>query len=117
MLDQKAKELGRLLGQSPEYQALRRARDLLAGDADLMRALQRLDALRDAAGALVDSGGSLPPEMDKEVELLVAQVDKSPVYRGYLAAHAGFEKLLGNVNRLIQEGIEAGASSSIITLS
>jgi cell fate (sporulation/competence/biofilm development) regulator YlbF (YheA/YmcA/DUF963 family) len=117
MLEQKAKELGRLLGQSQEYQALRRARELLAGDAELMGALQRLEALRNTATALMDRGESPTPEMDREVELLISQVDLSPAYRSYVSAHAGFEKLLGNVNRLIQEGIESGSGSTIITLS
>ena len=40
MIEEKAKELGRLIGQSAEYQAVKRANDAITGDRD---AIERRD--------------------------------------------------------------------------
>jgi hypothetical protein len=40
----------------------------------------------------------------------------SPVGQTYVTARANFEKLMAKVNQQISEGMEKGASSSIITL-
>ena len=44
MLSEKAAELGRMIGQSTEYQALKRANDALAEDKEVVAALQRMEA-------------------------------------------------------------------------
>ena len=46
MLDEKAKELGRTIGQSTEYQALKRSNDLLTEDTEASTVLRRLTQLR-----------------------------------------------------------------------
>lgn len=49
MLSEKAGDLGRLIGQSAEYQAVKRATEALNGDREITTALQRMEALRDEA--------------------------------------------------------------------
>ena len=51
MLDEKARELGRLIGQSSEYQAVKRANDALNNDRDAVALLRKMDQLRDEAMA------------------------------------------------------------------
>ena len=46
MIDQRAKALGRLLGQSEEYKALKRANDELGADREAVKNLQRMEELR-----------------------------------------------------------------------
>ncbi len=45
MLEDKSKELGRLIGQSPEYQAVKRANDALGQDKEAVELLRRMEAL------------------------------------------------------------------------
>ena len=45
MLSDKAQELGRLIGQSAEYQAVKRANEALNEDREVVTALQRMDTL------------------------------------------------------------------------
>src|SRR5688572_16324437 len=45
MIEEKAQELGRLIGQSPEYQTLRRAEKSLQEDAETRARLEKIDQL------------------------------------------------------------------------
>ena len=49
MLEDKAKELGRLIGQSTEYQALKRSSEALNDDRDAVTLLQQMEKLRGEA--------------------------------------------------------------------
>ena len=46
MLEDKAIEVGRLIGQSPEYLAVKRANEALAADQEAVALLQKLEQLR-----------------------------------------------------------------------
>ena len=46
MIEDKAKDLGRLIGQSSEYQAVKRASDALNEDKDTVTLLQKMEQLR-----------------------------------------------------------------------
>ncbi|HEY7567164.1 MAG TPA: YlbF family regulator, partial [Gemmatimonadaceae bacterium] len=56
MLDQKAKDVGRLIGQSPEYQAVKRANEALHNDRDAVTSLNRMETLRQEAQRLIAQG-------------------------------------------------------------
>jgi len=45
MIEDKAKDLGRLIGQSSEYQAVKRASDALNEDKDTVTLLQKMEQL------------------------------------------------------------------------
>ena len=49
MLEEKSKDLGRLIGQSPEYQALKRSSEALNEDREAVALLQQMDKLRGEA--------------------------------------------------------------------
>lgn len=111
---EKAKELGRLLGQTPEYQALERARARALEDRELASSLQRMGELeRDIARSL-RSGQEPPVELQEEYEQRFGQLQASPVYQGLVAAQENFDKVLTRVNDQITQGIEAGSRSRII---
>ena len=46
MIDEKAKELGRMIGQSAEYQAVKRANEALNEDKEAVALLQQMEKLR-----------------------------------------------------------------------
>jgi cell fate (sporulation/competence/biofilm development) regulator YlbF (YheA/YmcA/DUF963 family) len=116
MLDQKARELGRLIGQSSEYQGLRRANESLSSDAEAVALLRRMEELRINAQRMIERGESPPEQMERELDDLLAKVQVNPTYQRAIVAQENFDKLMVQVNTWIAEGIKTGAASPIITL-
>jgi cell fate (sporulation/competence/biofilm development) regulator YlbF (YheA/YmcA/DUF963 family) len=117
MIDEKAKDLGRQIGQSAEYQALKRTNDLITEDAEASKVLQRLSQLRAEAQQFIERGEEPPQEMEQELDTLLRSVELNPAYQRAIVAQANFDKLMVRVNEWISEGIRAGATSKIITLN
>ena len=116
MIWDKAQDLGRLIGQSAEYQALRRAESTLREDKDTVAKLDQIQTLARQVDQMVSSG-QMPDQVTAEsYETAVRDLEMSPVGQAYVVARANFEKLMGKVNQQISEGMEKGATSSIITL-
>ena len=116
MLSEKAAELGRLIGQSAEYQALKRANDALAEDREVVAALQRMEALRQEAQVMIERGQNPTPEMEAELDQLLSKVQVNALYQRLAVANENFDKVMLQVNQWIHDGIKRGATSSIITL-
>jgi cell fate (sporulation/competence/biofilm development) regulator YlbF (YheA/YmcA/DUF963 family) len=116
MIEDKAKELGRLIGQSAEYKAVRRANDALNDDRDAVTLLRKMEQLRVNAAEMIRRGERPTQEMEQELDTLLGQVQSQPVYQRLVAAQENFDKVMGKVNDWILDGIEKGAQSSIITL-
>jgi cell fate (sporulation/competence/biofilm development) regulator YlbF (YheA/YmcA/DUF963 family) len=117
MIDEKAKDLGRQIGQSAEYQALKRTNDLITEDAEASQVLQRLSQLRAEAQQFIERGEEPPQEMEQELDTLLRSVELNPAYQRAIVAQANFDKLMVRVNEWISEGIRTGAVSKIITLT
>jgi len=116
MIEEKGRELGRHIGQSREYQELKRANDALAQDQEAVKLLKQMEALRGDAQRMIERGQRPTPEMEKQLDDLLSQVQVQPVYQRLLSAQENFDKLMQRVNELILEGIEKGAASPIIML-
>ena len=116
MLDEKARELGRLIGQSPEYQAVKRANEALNGDRDAVALLRQMDQLRDQAQHMIERGQNPTAEMEQQLDDLLSKVQVNSNYQRAIAAQENFDKTMLQVNNWITEGIKKGATSSIITL-
>jgi cell fate (sporulation/competence/biofilm development) regulator YlbF (YheA/YmcA/DUF963 family) len=117
MIESKAKELGRLVGQSPEYQAVKRANDALSQDATALGLLKQMEQLRVDAQQMIQRGERPTEQMEKDLDALLGQVQGQMVYQRLVSAQENFDKLMARVNDWIVDGIEKGATSSIITLS
>ena len=116
MIWDKAQELGRQIGQSAEYQALRRAESTLREDKDTVAKLDQIQTLARQVDQMV-AGGQMPdPATAESYENAVRDLEMSPVGQAYVVARSNFEKLMAKVNQQISEGMEKGATSSIITL-
>lgn len=116
MLEDKAKELGRIIGQSGEYQAVKRANDALNGDRDAVTLLRQMEQLRTEAQRMIERGEQPTPEMEQQLDGLLEKVQVNPAYQGVAAAQENFDKIMMRVNEWILEGIQRGAASPIITL-
>ena len=116
MIEDKARELGRLIGQSPEYQAVKRANDALGQDAGAVALLKQMEQLRMSAQQLLQRGERPTEAMEKQLDGLLGQVQREPVYQRLVSAQENFDKTMGKVNDWIVDGIERGAASPIITL-
>ena len=116
MIPQKAEDLGRQIGQTEEYKALKRAQDRLQGAKELASQLRRLQELAEGLERAMEEGRT-PPEADRSAyEQVLTQVQGDPVYQAMVAAQANFDKLMVRVNEHILDGIRKGAASPIITL-
>ncbi len=117
MIEEKAQELGRLIGQSPEYQTLRRAEKTLQDDAETRGRLEKIDQLARQIDEQV-AQKKLPDEATVTAyEAAVRDLEVSTQGQAYVIARANYEKLMTKVNQQMSVGIERGASSSIITLA
>lgn len=117
MLEDKARDLGRLIGQSAEYQAVKRASSALNEDKDSIALMRRMEEIRVDAERLMTGGESPTPEMERELDELLSKVQTNPVYQQMAVAQENFDKLMSRVNEVILDGIHKGAASPIITLS
>ena len=111
---EKAKEVGRLLGQTDEYKALQRARQRLNEDRESVEAVNRLSELEREITGQLQQGQQPSDEAQKEYEELAGSLQSGPIYQGLIAAQSNFDKVLQKVNEQIGEGMEAGSKSSII---
>ena len=116
MLQDKASELGRMIGQSAEYQAVKRANDALGQDQAAVALLKQMEQLRMNAQQMIQRGERPTEQMEKDLDSLLGQVQSQMAYQRLVSAQENFDKLMGRVNEWIVDGIEKGATSSIITL-
>jgi cell fate (sporulation/competence/biofilm development) regulator YlbF (YheA/YmcA/DUF963 family) len=112
----KAQDLGRQIGQSAEYQALRRAEATLREDKDTVAKLDQIQTLARQVDQMVATGQKPDKATAESYETAVRDLEMSPVGQAYVVARSNFEKLMAKVNQQISEGMEKGATSSIITL-
>lgn len=117
MIEETARQLGRMLGQGEEYRALQRAREALEGDAELAKKLRRLEELATKLQERVAQG--LEPEGPDadEYDRLFGDVQSSLSYQRLVAAQSNFDKVMHHVQERIVEGMQQGAESRIITLT
>jgi cell fate (sporulation/competence/biofilm development) regulator YlbF (YheA/YmcA/DUF963 family) len=104
------------VGQSPEYQAVKRASDALNDDKETVTLLQKMEQLRVSAQRMMQRGDRPTEEMERELDTLLGQIQGRPTYQRLVVAQENFDKVMARVNDWILEGMEKGAASPIITL-
>jgi len=113
---EKATELGRLVGQSDEYQALKRAHESVREQDELRGRMDELTALAQRIEEAVARDQEPPPEAIEHYNTLLGLIQSQPEYQRVVAAQTNFDKLMLKVDGQIREGIKTGAASRIITL-
>ena len=116
MIEERARELGRLIGQSKEYQDLKRANDALGQDPEAVKLLKAMEALRAEAQHMIERGERPNQDMERQLDELLSKVQVQPGYQRLITAQENFDKLMSRVNEWILEGIDKGAASPIIML-
>lgn len=116
-IQEKAREVGRLLSQTDEYKALKRANAQLSDDRDSVALLNRLEELQDEFAVALRTGIEPSQEKQDEYEGLLDQLQGRGVYQGVVAAQSNFDRLMMRINEEIARGIEAGEQSRIILSS
>jgi cell fate (sporulation/competence/biofilm development) regulator YlbF (YheA/YmcA/DUF963 family) len=116
MLSERALELGRLIGQSTEYQAVKRANTALNEDKAAMALLQKMEGLRTAAQQMIERGEQPTAEMEQELDDLLSEVQTNPTYQRMVVSNENFDKIMVQVNQWILDGMRKGSASPIITL-
>ena len=116
MLEDKAKELGRVIGQSSEYQAVKRTSEALNADTEAVSLLRQMEELRGKAREMIERGEEPGADMEQRVDVLLAEIQGRLTYQHAVVAQENFDKLMLRVNNWIMEGIKKGAASPIITL-
>ena len=111
---EKAREIGRLVAQSEEYKALKRANERLADDRDTVAGINRLAALQESIGRALQQGDEPGDAEREEFERLAGSVQASPNYQSFEAARANFDRLMMRIDEEIAKGLEAGEQSRII---
>ncbi len=111
---ERAREVGRLLSQTDEYQALKRANDRLSDDREAVTRMNRLAELQDELAVSLHRGVEPSQELQDEYERLVGEIQQNSVYQGLVAAQSNFDRLMSRINDEIARGIEAGSQSRII---
>jgi cell fate (sporulation/competence/biofilm development) regulator YlbF (YheA/YmcA/DUF963 family) len=117
VIAERAIDLGRLIGQSDEYKALRRAHERVKDERDLQERMSRLHALAEQLERTAMNEQDPPETAVNEYNDLLNTIQADPRYQSVVAAQANFDKLMLRVNEQILEGIKRGAASPIITLS
>lgn len=113
---EKAGELGRLLGQTDEYQALKRAHERINESPELKEKMETLDGLAREMEAAAGRGQEPAQDQIERYDQLLGEIQGSAAYQAVVAAQSNFDKLMLKVNKDIMEGIRKGADSRIITL-
>src|SRR5204863_4071933 len=116
VLEEKAEDLGRVLGQTDEYKALRRATEALREDQAVQKVLAEAEQLAQEIERAAQQGKEPTKEQVEQYDKALQSVQGNTVYQQMVAAQANFEKLMARINARIYEGIKKGSASPIITL-
>jgi cell fate (sporulation/competence/biofilm development) regulator YlbF (YheA/YmcA/DUF963 family) len=114
VINEKAKELGRLLGQTSEYKAVVQARQELNDASEVRAQMQRLEMVTERLERDAKERKEPPKEVVDEYENLMSSIQGHPRYQRLIAAQSNFDKIMMTVNEQIMEGLKLGAESSII---
>jgi len=116
VLEDRAEELGRLLGQTEEYKALKRASDRLREDVAVQKLLAEAEKLAQEIERVAQQGQEPTKEQVEQYDRALQGVQGNPVYQQMVAAQANFEKLMSKINARIYDGMKKGSASPIITI-
>ena len=113
-IQERAREIGRLLAHTDEYKALKRANEQLADDREAVTVLNRLSTLEGELASALRSGNEPTVEEQQEYEGAVERLQQMTAYQSLVAAQSNFDRLMVRINEEIAKGIEAGEQSRII---
>ena len=109
-----AKDLGKALSQTEEYQVLKRTVSGTADDPELAEMRTELEGLEGQIEAALREGNEPADELKTGYEEAVERLQVNSTYQRLVSAQANFDKVLHKVNQTVQQGIVEGVESRII---
>lgn len=113
-IQERAREIGRLLSQTDEYKALKRANERLSEDREAVELLNRLAKLEEELSSSLRSGREPSAEQEREYESIAEELQQKTTYQALVAAQSNFDRFMVRINEEIGQGIQAGENSRII---
>jgi cell fate (sporulation/competence/biofilm development) regulator YlbF (YheA/YmcA/DUF963 family) len=111
---EKARDLGRLIGQTDEYQSLQRAKERVSNEREMVSLLNRLGTLEGEIARALQQGNEPSQATADEYEQIFSDVQSRAAYQALVAAQTNFDKVLARVNDEISRGMSTAAQSRII---
>ncbi len=112
-----AKDLGGALARTDEYQALKRAGEVVDQDRELVELRNEIRKLEDEIEALLRAGQQPGEELARRYEEKASELQGRPTFQRLVAAQANFDKVMYKVNETMARGLQEGAQSRIIVSS
>ena len=113
MIEDKAKELGRLVGQSSEYKEVKRASDALNEDKETVALLQKMEQLRVNAQRMLAQGQRPTEEMERELDTLLSQVQATR--EGVLTSDAIADERFASSHSIIALGVRSAMAVPLLS--
>lgn len=111
---EKAREVGRLISQLPEYAYVRAARREIDADREATEMLNRMRDLQEELMQAIARGEGAGEAQQREFEALQERMQVNARYQALVSSQANFDKLMDRVDGAIGEGIRKGEESRII---
>lgn len=114
-IESQARQLGRLIAQTPEYRYYESSSKVVGDDQELRDLVQKLQQLEDNINKLVHSGQEVPEQVKNDYESVLSDLQGRTNFQALVSSQENYLKLMNKVNEYISEGIRDGGQSRIIT--
>ena len=114
-IDSAAKDLGRLIAQSPEYKYYTQAAKDVDEDQETSDLMKKLKEIEEKVLEAQHAGKEIDKETREEYTKVMEEVQGKSKVQALIASQENYMKLMNKVNSQISAGIQEGAQSRIIT--
>ncbi len=115
-LEERAKGLGKAIGQTEAARAMDRARETLEDNEEAWELFQDVQELQQELLEKSEQGEEIDEDKRDELQDMMKDLESKKEYQQFVSAQMNFDKLMKKVNEHIQQGIEKGEDSKIIEI-
>ena len=105
MIDNKIDELFQAITDSKEYQSYLKIGEVLASDEEINELINKIKELQKKSVSLEEQGNDEYKILDKEIEVMVEELNKKPLYQEYLRRMNNFNDILASSSNNIEQYI------------
>lgn len=111
-----AQKLGKLIGQTDLGGKLKDAFEDFEDDEDAFEIFEEVQKLQKEVEKRQRSGQPIPDDMAEELNTKMRELEKEENFRKWMSVQEQFDRLMSDVQKVIQDGINEGQTSNIIEL-
>ncbi|MFB6356491.1 MAG: YlbF family regulator [bacterium] len=115
-IEEKAKQLGRAIGQTEAAKAMETARESLEDNEETSELFEKVQDMEQDLMEKAQRGEDVSDEEEQDLRDAMQKLESRPDFQKFVAAQQNFEKMMKKVNEYIQNGIEEGKDSNIIEI-